>query len=320
MARLIGTRVLHAVPLFLAIVTFSFLLLELAPGDVVTALVGDYPADQAYLDQMRERLGLDQPMYERYLAYLGSVLTADLGYSFANQQPVLDLVVDRLGSTLLLSVTALVIAVAVGITAGVVAGIATNGLVDRTVTVVSVTLFSMPVFWLGQLLLLLFAIRLGWFPVQGMNSLRGGGGALDTLHHLVLPAVAMAAPEAGLIARITRTSVRETLAQHYVMTGKSKGLSRLRLIRGHVLRNAMLPVITVVGYASGFLLAGTVLVETVFGWPGVGSLLQESVIIRDNSVVIGILLIVGITVLVINLLTDIAYSVVNPKIRYGAMQ
>ncbi|MFC0529180.1 ABC transporter permease [Phytohabitans kaempferiae] len=319
MIRFVLRRLLLAVPLALGVVTLMFILLELAPGDPVQAMLGDYPATPEYIAQLRAEYGLDKSLPERYLAYLGNVFTGDLGYSYSNRQEVSVLIGDRLGATLLLTLTGLTFAALVALLLGTWAGTSKRPFADHLITGGAVAAFSIPAFWLGQLLLIVFAVELGWLPVSGMTSVRSNFTGLahvrDVALHLLLPVIALSMREIGAVSRIARTSVKDVLSRNHILTAQAKGLSRRAVIRGHVTRNALLPTLTVIGYSFGFALSGSVLIETVFGWPGMGRLLYQSIVNHDNQVVIGVVLAIAAAVLLANLITDILYAVVDPRIR-----
>ncbi len=319
MLAYIFRRLLQAIPLLLGVATVMFVLLQVAPGDPISAMAGEYPASDAYVELMNEKYGFDEPVIVQYWNYMTAVLRGDLGYSFSNQEAVLDVILSRLWPTFLLSATALIFGSVVGIAVGLTAGTSRSRWLDHGVTGGAVALLSIPVFWFAQMLVLLFSIRLGWLPVQGMKTARanytGWDNVKDVAQHLVLPAFALALGTIGALARIVRTTVTESLGSPFIETARAKGLSRREIIRSHVLRNSLLPAVTVIGYSVGFLLSGAVLIETVFGWPGMGLLLNRSISDRDNQVVIGILLVVSMAVVVANLLTDIVYSFVDPRIR-----
>lgn len=312
-------RVVYVVPLLLGVVSLTFVLLQLAPGDIVSASVGDFPASEEYLAERRAALGLDKPVVLQYLQYLGSVFQGDLGYSFANRQAVLPLVLERLGATVLLIVTATAIAVTIGIPAGILAATTRRRALDNSVNVLALVGFSVPAFWLAQMALLAFALNLGWFPTQGMTTIGVPGGTfasvLDVASHLVLPACVVAVPETALIARITRTTAKGVLDSGYILTAVSKGLTHRAIVRRHVIRNSLLPTVTVLGYTFGTLVGGSILVETVFGWPGMGSLLYQAILNRDTSVVLGTVVVVAVLTLLVNVVTDIVYGIVDPRIR-----
>lgn len=313
-------RLLHAVPMLVGVATLMFILVRLAPGDPVMVMIGDYPASPEYVEQVRQRYGLDRSLLVQYASYMQSLVTGDLGHSFARSQSVGTLILSRVGNTLILTVSALTLASVIGVLMGTWAGVSKRPWVDHLVMSSGVAAFSVPVFWLAQILLLVFALNLGWFPVAGMTSARSTSTGVDQLvevaRHLALPMVSLALRDIGTTSRIVRTSVKETLGSNHILTAISKGVTRRRIVRRHVVRNAMLPAVTVIGYNFGTVLAGSVLVESVYGWPGLGRLLFDSIMARDNSVIIGIVLMVSVTVVVVNLITDVAYAWLDPRIRY----
>ncbi len=308
-------RLLGAVPLLLGVVVVNFTLIQLAPGDPVSILVGDFPAPPEYLAQMRHDFGLDQPLLIRLLRYLQQLAEGNLGYSFANRQPVGALILDRLGATLTLTLTALALASLLGVALGFLAARWRGGWPDRAVQITCLVGYSVPEFWLGQLLILLFAVWLGWLPAQGARSLRGAPGLLDQLRYLVLPASALSMRYLALISRITRAALIEVLGADYVLAARARGVRERRVLFVHALRNAAAPVLTVIGYNLGFVLAGSALIETVFGWPGIGRLLYTSISQRDTPVMLGILLLVSASVVVVNLLTDLLHRAIDPRVR-----
>jgi peptide/nickel transport system permease protein len=314
----VARRLLHAVPLLFCVVVLNFVLIAATPGDPVTILVGDFPAPPGYVEQIRAEFGLDQPIYVQLVRYVGHVLTGDLGYSFANRQPVTTLIFGRLGATLELTLTALVIASTLGVTLGVLAARWRGGWVDGGVQGLASAGYSIPDFWLGQMLILVFSIWLGWLPSQGSMSVRdappGFAGFLDHLRYLLLPALALSFRYLSLIARITRAAMLEVLGADFILAARSRGVSERAVMVGHALRNAAAPVITVIGYNLGFILAGSALIETVYGWPGIGRLLFDSISRRDYPVMMAILLMVSATVVLANLATDILHRAIDPRV------
>jgi len=320
MPRYIARRLLAGVPLIVGVLAIAFGLIHLAPGDPIQALAGD-GGDAAYYAAMRARYGLDRPVPEQFGRYALAILRGDLGYSFSYGQPVSRVILDRLPATLLLTGTALVLATALGLGLGVLTALRPHGALDHTVAVVTLTAYAMPVFWLGQLLVLLFAVRLGLLPVQGMISVRegytGGRHLLDVARHLALPALTLALPQVALNARLMRTSLREALAEEYIATARAKGLAERAVIWRHALRNALLPVVTALGGHLGVLLTGAALTETVFAWPGLGRLLLDAALKRDYPLLMAIFLLVSVVVVAANLLTDILYTALDPRVRLG---
>lgn len=310
----------QAVPLLLGVITINFLIIHLAPGDPVQVLIGDMPAPPEYVAALRNQFGLDQPLPVQLAVYFKEVLQGNLGYSFFYRQSVTTVIAERLPATLYLMVSAYVLSAAVGIACGVVSSRKPYSVQDNAISVLSLLLYSVPVFWLGQMLLLAFSIKLNLFPTSGISSVREGYTgwqyALDVCYHLVLPVIALASRSIALISRLTRSSMLEVMSEDYIITARAKGLSERRVLLGHGLRNALLPVVTVLGLDFGFMLAGSVLVETVFGWPGIGRLMFDSIFARDYPVLMGILLMVSVMVIVSNLLTDIVYMLLDPRVRH----
>ncbi len=314
LALFVLRRLLHAVPLLFAVVVLNYALIASTPGDPVTALVGDFPVPAEYRAQVRHDYGLDRPLPVQMLRYVGRVLHGDLGYSFANRQPVLSLIVGRLGATLELTCTALAFASLLGVTLGVLSARNPGLLLDRAVRSLATSGYALPEFWVGQMLILVFAIWLGWLPSQGAHALRGAAGFADGVRHLILPALALSLRYLALIARITRTSVLEVLGADFILAARARGASERMVLIGHALRNAAAPVITVIGFNLGFVLAGSALIETVFGWPGIGRLLFESISSRDYPTMMSILLLVSATVVLANLATDIVHRLLDPRV------
>jgi ABC-type dipeptide/oligopeptide/nickel transport system permease component len=323
MRRYVLARLAWAGPLVLAIVVTTFLIVHIVPGDPVQALVGDFPTPPGYIEQVRRDFGLDQPLSTQLWLYLVNLAHGNLGFSFSNRQPVLDLVFDRARFTLLIMIPALSFAAILGVTMALAAAPRAGGLFDSGITGLSVVGFSIPIFWLGQLLVIMFAIQLGWLPAQGMISAResytGWPWARDVLWHMVLPVFSVTIFYVAIVARVARASVLEALSQDFVLTARAKGLGRRAVLWRHVLPNAMIPVVTVIGYNFGHSLTGAILVETVFAWPGLGNLFITSIGNRDYPVLLGIFLVTAIAVVIANLITDILYAALDPRVRssYG---
>ena len=318
MGGLVLRRLLLAIPLLLGVVVVNFTLIQLAPGDPATVLVGDYPAPPGYLEKIRHDYGLDQPIPVQIVRYVGQVARGNLGYSFANRQEVSTLILGRLGATLELTLTALMVASLLGVALGALAARLRGGRRDAGMQVISLLGYSIPEFWLGQILILVFAVWLGWLPSQGSASLRGApdgfAGFLDRLRYLVLPATALSFRYLALIARITRATLIDVLGAEFILAARSRGASERTVMLGHAMRNAAAPVVTVIGYNAGFVLAGSALIETVFGWPGIGRLLFDSISQRDTPVMLGILLLISITVVLANLVTDVVHHLIDPRL------
>jgi ABC-type dipeptide/oligopeptide/nickel transport system permease component len=324
MTRFVLSRLLWAAPNVVAILVICFLTIHILPGDPVHVLVGDFPAPAEYIEQIRREFGLDKPLLTQLWLYVSNLAHGNLGYSFANRQPVLGLLLARTQITLLLMLPALTLAALAGIVCAVAAAPRAGSLYDSVITALSLFGYSVPIFWLGQILILVFAVDLRWLPAQGMISLRtpptGMGVVWDVMWHLVLPAFSITIYFMAVVARVARASVLETLNNDFVLTARSKGLTARQVMWRHVLPNALIPVITVIGYSFGSSLTGAILVETVFGWPGLGSLLITSITNRDYPVLQGIFLFTALLVVFVNLITDVLYGAIDPRTRTVARQ
>ncbi len=318
--RYVVRRLLQVLPAVASILVVTFAIVHAAPGDPVVAVAGE-SGDQAYYDFMRAKFGLDRPLPAQFLTYTGNVLQGDLGVSFVQGQHVSSLITERIPATLLLMGTALVVSTVGGIALGAMAARRPFGPFDLTVSTAALVGYALPVFWLAQLAMLTIAFRTGWFPVQGMTDARAGytgwAHVADVARHLVLPALVLAASEVALISRIARTGILTEMSSDYVRVAQAKGLSATGALLRHAMRNALLPVVTVVGTRIGFLFSGAVLVETVFGWPGLGRLVLSAAETRDHPVLLGMVLLVAFSLVVANLLTDLVYARVDPRIRYN---
>lgn len=314
----VGRRLLQVVPTCAGILLLGFLLIHLAPGDPVLALAGD-SGDAEYYAFMRDRFGLDEPLPTQLARYTGNVLRGDLGVSYVQGRPAIDAITARLPATLLLSGTALVLSSVLGVGIGVLGAHRRGRLSDFALNGLTLGLYAAPVFWLGQLAILGLSLRLGWFPVQGMTSARadhsGWSAVADVAHHLALPALVLASQQLAAVSRLTRSGVGDELGSDHVRTARAKGVGEPMVLLRHALRRPLLPVVTVVGGRVGHLVAGTVVVETVFGWPGIGRLLVSSMQTRDIPIVLGIFLFVAFAVVIANLLTDLAYAWLDPRVR-----
>lgn len=287
-------------------VTLMFALLRMAPGDPATLMLGP-DATSAEVDALRTELGLDKGVFAQYLTYLGQIARLDFGDSYRFNLPAMDVVLDRLQATVELTLTATAIAAVAGLTLGMLAGYRPNGRLDRAVSGLTILLQGMPTFWVGIMLVLLLSATLHMLPSSGVG----------TPQHMIMPAVTLALPFTAIVARIARTSVVDSMQEPYVQTAYSKGLSRFQVLTGHVLRNSLTPVVTIIGLQMGALLGGAVIVENVFAWPGLGSLIVESVANRDYAVVQAAVLLIAAVVVVLNLLADLSYSLLDPRIRTG---
>jgi peptide/nickel transport system permease protein len=291
-----------------------FILMHLAPGDVATVLLGPQ-ATEAAKTELRHALGLDLPLPLQYGKWLLRTATGDLGISIATQLNVATLVLPRFLNTLLLTVASLFLSVVIGYSIGLLAALRTQSVFDRATMTVTLLAGSAPPFWLGLILVLLFAIRLHWLPVSGMVDMAGDGGALDVLRHLVLPAVTTALGPAAIITRMVRSSVREALDRPHVRVARAKGLSRGTLMRRHVILNALPPIITITGLQLGYLLGGALLTEVVFAWPGLGALLYDSITARDIPVVQATTLLIALSFVLVNILVDVINVLLDPRLR-----
>jgi peptide/nickel transport system permease protein len=316
--RYLLRRVAQVVPAVAGIVLLAFIVIHTAPGDPVLALAGEH-GDAAYYAFMRQKFGLDRSLPEQLLAYASRLLHGDLGLSYVHGRPVMDVVSERLPATLLLTTTALTLSSAGGVALGVLAARRADRTADFVVRTGALLGHATPSFWLAQIAAITLALGTGLFPVQGLTdarrSLTGGRYLLDVLHHLVLPALVLAAGELALTTRLTRAGVLEGLATDYARTARAKGLPDSAVVR-HALRNAMLPLVTVIGGRVGMIVTGALLVETVFAWPGVGQLMLSSIQTRDVPVLLGMFLLVSVAVIVVNLLTDLTYAWLDPRVRY----
>ena len=313
-------RLLQAVPVILAIVVCNFLLVHLAPGDAALVLAGEAgSATPEYMAQLRAKFQLDRPLAVQLLAYVKSVLMLDLGYSFRHDRPVIELILSRLGPTLLLMTTSLVVSVGVGVVLGALGASALNSWRDNLISVFALVSYATPLFWLGLMLIVVFSLQLGWFPTSGMESIgafhEGWRRVRDVAWHLALPAATLSLFFVALYTRLMRASLLEQRGLEYVTAARAKGLSERRVLLRHVLRNAILPVVTMAGVQAGNLVGGSVIVETVFGWPGLGLLAFQSLFARDLSLLLGIFLLCACTVVLINLVVDLLYTVVDPRIE-----
>lgn len=309
-------RLVQTIPVLFGVSVVVFYLLQLVPGDIAATLLGAEarPADVAAL---RARLGLDRPLVVQYWLWLARAMQGDLGVSLETGVPVTALVIDRLRNSLILVATAMTLATVVGVLVGIISAIRPRSFFDRAGMLFVLFGNSVPAFWLGIVLILVFSLELRWFPVSGMYSIRGDRGIVDLLHHLVLPAVTLGVLSMAIVARITRSGMLEVLQQDYIRTATAKGLWPSRVILVHALRNALLPVVTVVGLQFGYSLGGAVLTETVFAWPGLGYQLFRAIASRDLPIVQGSLLVIATAFVLINAFVDVLYSWIDPRIRYS---
>lgn len=298
-------RLALTIPVLLGVATLVFALIHLIPGDPAQAMLGE-TASEADVAALRERLGLDRPLLEQYGGFLRNALRGDLGISLRTSAPVSSEIAGRLPATLELAAAAMFVAIGASIPLGIIAAVRRGTIVDHAATTVALTGISIPNFWLGPLLALVFAVELGWLPVSG----RG------TLAHLVLPAISLGAALAAILARMTRASLLEELREPYVQAARARGASHGRAVLRHAFRNSLIPVVTIIGLQFGAVLTGAVITETIFAWPGIGRLLIQSIGFRDYPIVQGCVLFIAVTYVGMNLLTDLLYGMLDPRIRY----
>jgi ABC-type dipeptide/oligopeptide/nickel transport system permease component len=303
--RFFARRALHTILVLLGVASLVFLLVHLIPGDPAQAILGDM-ASPREIRELRGKLGLDRPLLVQYGAFLVGLARADLGKSLRTNQPVMEVVVERFPATFELAVGAMLLALCVSLPLGILAAVRAGTLVDHLATAFALAAVALPSFWLGPLLAIVFAVTLGWLPVSG----RG------TLAHLALPALTIGVPLAAVLTRMTRTSLIDELHQPYVLAARARGLSRTHAVLKHALRNSLIPVVTIVGLQFGAVLTGAVITETIFAWPGVGRLLIQSIGFRDYPLVQGCVLLIAVTYVSMNLVTDLVYGVLDPRIRY----
>jgi peptide/nickel transport system permease protein len=305
MLRYLIRRLLLTIPVIFGVATLVFALIHLVPGDPAQAMLGD-AAPQAEVLKLRHSLGLDQPLLTQYRTYLTGILRGDLGTSFRYNSPVTTQIRDRFPNTATLAVAAMLFAMLFAIPLGILAAVFRGTLVDHVAMTIALAGISMPNFWLGPLLAILFAVRLGWLPVSGMGG----------LSHLILPAVTLGAALSAILARMTRASVLEELRELYVLAARARGLSGARAVVRHAFRNSLIPIVTIIGLQFGAVLTGTIITETIFAWPGIGRLLIQAISFRDYPLVQGCILFISITYVAMNLLTDLSYGLLDPRIRY----
>ena len=318
--RYIIRRLFQAVPIVLAIIVLNFFLLNMAEGDAVDVLAGEAgSATPEYMAELRAKFGLDQPLPVQLLVYLKNIISLDLGYSFRHDMPVSVLIVDRFWPTLLLMVSTIILAVLFGILLGLLAAINLNTWKDAVISVFALITYATPLFWVGLMMIVVFSINLRWFPTSGMENIaafyEGFERFVDITHHLVLPTITLSLFYLALYTRLMRASMLEQYGQDYVVTARAKGLPERRITFGHVLRNALLPVVTMAGVQVGALIGGSVIVESVFAWPGLGMLAFESLFARDLNLLLGIFLISSVLVVVVNLIVDVIYCFLDPRIE-----
>ncbi|HEY8709110.1 MAG TPA: ABC transporter permease [Burkholderiaceae bacterium] len=314
------SRLLQGLALVLAVVILNFVLVHAAPGDPVETIAGASGGmSPELMAQLRAQYGLDKPLVVQLGVYLGKVLRGDLGYSYFFNLPVSSMIAERVPATLLLVISSVLLAFVIGTTLGVLSSRKPNGILSQFITVLSMVGFAAPVFWMGIMLVILFASVIPILPVSGMRAADASGGgvkdALDVLHHLVLPTLTLSLVYLAQYSRLARSAMLDVLGSDFIRTARAKGLADRVVLYKHALRNALLPVVTVLGLQFGNVMAGAILVETVFNWPGLGRLAFESVLRRDYPTILGVLLFSSIVVIVMNLLTDVCYRLIDPRIK-----
>ncbi len=304
MTRFVISRLLSTVPVLFGVVTLVFFFLHLVPGDPVDMMLGEgaHTADRA---ELRERLGLERPLWEQYATYLGGLVQGDLGESFYFREPVVDTLLRRYPATLELTLASLVVAVLAAFPLGMIAAVRRGKPVDKASMTLAMLTAALPTFWLGPVFIVTFSVNLDWFPVSGREGPES----------LVLPAITLGLGMAALLSRMLRASLGDALGQEYIRTARAKGVHPLRLVGVHGLRNALIPVITIIGLQFGALLSGAVITETIFSWPGIGRLLITAIQTRDYPLVQGSVLVIAATYVIVNMLTDLLYAAVDPRIR-----
>jgi peptide/nickel transport system permease protein len=318
MALYIGGRLLSIIPVLFGVSVLVFLLMHLAPGDITTTLLGPMTSPEAK-EQIRLRLGLDRPLVVQYLIWLKLLLQGDFGTSWVHRHAVADIIFPKFLNTAILALASALIAYVIGFAAGILAAARSYSLTDRIVMGFVLILGSTPLYWLGLILVLIFALNLRWLPATGMTDIVDGGGVVDVLRHLILPSIASALPSAALVARVTRASMLEVLKQNYIRVARAKGISRRVILRKHALRNAAPPILTVGGMELGYLLGGVVFTEVVFAWPGIGNQLYQSIVGHDIPTVQGAVLLIAFAFVCINVAVDILNTYVEPRSRAAVM-
>lgn len=307
-------RLLSAIPVLLGITIIVFFIISLIPGDPATAILGSY-ATPENVKLLNEQLGLDKGLVQRYFIWLGNLVQGDLGRSFALNRPVLDEILERFNATLILSGTAFILCSVVGVLIGTISAFKQYTITDKIITFTVLTGISLPSFFLGMMMILLFAVNLQWLPVSGMYAIYGGGDFLDLIHHLIMPAVALALVATGVVARITRNSVLEILRQDYIRTARAKGVREGNVLFKHVLRIAIVTILPILGLQAGFVLSGSVFIEIVFQWPGVGRMLVDAILKRDILLVQGGVMFVAACYVLFNIAVDLLQRYLDPRIK-----
>jgi len=313
-------RIIQIIPLIVGVIVINFTLIHLAPGDPAMVLAGEFEAGPEVLEQLRKEFGLDRPLYEQFVVYVGKVVIGDLGYSYRYRDRVLTLIMSRLPNTLLLLSVSFILSFSIGIILATFSSKKPNSVLDNTISSVSMIGYCLPMFWSGMMLILIFSLTLQWFPTGGMYSLKaeysGLGAAVDLIRHLFLPAITYTAFFLAVSFRLTRSKMIETLREDFITTARSKGLTENEVLFRHALKVSVVPVIAVMGLNLGMMIGGSVTIETVFSWPGIGRLMYDSILSRDYPLLMGIFIMVSIGVILANLIADIVTVILDPRIRY----
>lgn len=313
MGKYIIRRIFDLLPTIFVVAVIVFIVTRMIPGDPASVMLGPQ-ASVEDIEALRQKLGLNEPLYMQFLQYIGNLLQGNLGISYTYNEPIMSLIMDRFPNTVILAISALIIAVIIGIPAGIISASKQNSLLDYSVMLISLIGVSMPIFWLGVMLVLYFSVNLGWLPATGMGTLEEG--FIPYIKHLILPSITLATIPMATFARITRSSMLEVISHDYIKTARSKGLSEFLVICKHAFKNALTPILTVLGMQISMMLGGAVLTETIFSWPGMGRLIVDAIDKRDFVVVQGTVLFIAVIFVVVNLLVDILYKVVNPRVNY----
>ena len=317
MNKYILNRIIQLAPLLFIAISINFVLIRLAPGDPIDYLLSDPDAPVGYAEELKKIHGLDKPIHIQFIIYMKKALTGDLGYSFFFNRPVSELIFERLGATLLLTVSAFIISLILGVVFGLFASKTPYSLLDSLLSTISMVIWSMPSFWVAMVFIIIFSIKLNIFPIFGMQNINPENKILDILWHLFLPAMALGLSGMAGYFRLTRASMLEELDKDYITLAWSKGLSEKKVYTQHALRNALLPIVTTIGLRLRFLFTGATLTEIVFAWPGIGRLLNESIFRRDYYMITSIFIMISVVILISSLISDIIYTFVDPRVRYG---
>lgn len=315
MGKYIIRRLFDLLPTIFVVAVIVFVVTRMIPGDPASVMLGPQ-ASVEDVEELREKLGLNEPLYVQFGQYIGDLVRGDFGVSLTYNEPIVSLIMDRFPNTLILAISALIIAFMVGVPAGIISASKQNSLLDYSVMLISLIGVSMPIFWLGVMLVLYFSVNLGWFPATGMGTLEDG--IIPYLKHLVLPSITLATIPMATFARITRSSMLEVISHDYIKTARSKGLSEFLVICKHAFKNALTPLLTVLGMQISMMLGGAVLTETIFSWPGMGRLIVDAIDKRDFVVVQGTVLFIAVLFVIVNLFVDVMYKVVNPRVNYSS--